>query len=213
VWNDEQTDAILQITGATKSVSWVNEKGENIKLDYSVPNMNQCRSCHLYNNEIKPIGPTARQLNKRYNYREGNANQLAHWQSSGHLAQLPVPADWPKLVSYKNTSANLDQRARAYLEINCGHCHRKEGPAKNSALELLSSVENPAAWGIGKTPIAAGKGSGGFKYDILPGKPEQSILWYRMAATDPGIMMPELGRKMVHTEGVELIKNWIAEME
>lgn len=213
VWNEEQTEASLQITGATKAVSWINDKGVQINLDYSVPNMNQCRSCHLYNNKIKPIGPTARQLNKDYPYSEGiKMNQLAHWQALGHLNELPRQTDWPKLVSYEDTSASLDDRARAYLEINCGHCHRKEGPAKNSALELLTSVNTPAAWGIGKTPIAAGKGSGGLKYDIVPGKPHQSILWYRMNATDPGIMMPELGRKMVHVEGVELIKEWILSM-
>jgi hypothetical protein len=36
---------------------------------------------------------------------------------------------------------------------------------------------------------------------------------YRMESTDPGIMMPELGRKLVHKEGVELVKKWIQEME
>ena len=30
---------------------------------------------------------------------------------------------------------------------------------------------------------------------------DESILTYRMESTDPGIMMPELGRKMVHKEG------------
>jgi hypothetical protein len=76
----------------------------------------------------------------------------------------------------------------------------------------MASVENPAAWGIGKTPIAAGKGSGGLKYDIVPQHPEQSILVYRMKSTDPGIMMPELGRKLVHAEGLDLIKKWIKDM-
>jgi hypothetical protein len=30
-----------------------------------------------------------------------------------------------------------------------------------------------------------------------------------MASTDPGIMMPELGRKLTHKEGLELVKEWI----
>jgi len=34
-----------------------------------------------------------------------------------------------------------------------------------------------------------------------------------MESTDPGIMMPELGRKLVHKDGVELVKKWIQEME
>ncbi len=207
VWNDEQTEATLQLTGATKSVSWKDKTGAAKKLMYSVPNMNQCRSCHLYNDKIMPIGPTARQLNGTLTYDDGNShNQLAHWAAEGFLKGMPTAGELPKLVSYNNSGALINERARAYLEINCGHCHRKEGPAKNSALELLSAVDNPAAWGVGKTPIAAGKGSGGLKYDILPGQPEQSIMAYRMNSTDPGIMMPELGRKMIHKEGVALVE-------
>ena len=30
-----------------------------------------------------------------------------------------------------------------------------------------------------------------------------------MESTDPGIMMPEMGRVLVHKEGVELVREWI----
>jgi hypothetical protein len=65
---------------------------------------------------------------------------------------------------------------------------------------------------IGKAPVAAGKGSGGHRYDIVPGNPEASILMYRIQSDDPGIMMPELGRSIVHQEGIELIREWILRM-
>lgn len=213
VWNDEQTEAFLEVAGATKSVSWRDAKGTTQKINYSIPNMNQCRSCHLKDGEIMPIGPSARQLNGKYAYgQKVEMNQLKYWQSHGLLSNLPE-GDLPKLINYENENAPIADRARAYLEINCGHCHRPEGPAKNSALHLMASVDNPAAWGVGKTPIAAGKGSGGLKYDIVKGNAEESILTYRMASNDPGIMMPELGRKMVHKEGLALVKQWINEME
>ena len=61
--------------------------------------------------------------------------------------------------------------------------------------------------------MAAGRGSGNLKYDILPQKPSESILLYRLASIDPGEMMPEVGRKLVHTEGVELIREWIKTMK
>jgi len=35
----------------------------------------------------------------------------------------------------------------------------------------------------------------------------------RMLSKDPGIMMPELGRKLVHKEGIELVSEWIKHME
>jgi hypothetical protein len=34
-----------------------------------------------------------------------------------------------------------------------------------------------------------------------------------MTSIDPGAMMPELGRSLVHDEGVALIADWISEME
>lgn len=213
VWNDDQTDAFLEVAGASKSVSWRDTDGNTQKINYSVPNMNQCRSCHLKDGKIMPLGPSARQLNGNFDYSEaGEMNQLEYWQAHGLLVNLPNK-NLPKLVNYENENEPLADRARAYLEINCGHCHRPEGPGKNSALHLMASVDNPAAWGVGKTPIAAGKGSGGLKYDIVKGNADQSILTYRMESTDPGIMMPELGRKMVHEEGLALVKAWINEME
>lgn len=60
-----------------------------------------------------------------------------------------------------------------------------------------------------KPPVAAGRGSGGFAYDIVPGDPDQSILLYRLNSTDPGIMMPELGRWTIYQEGVALIRAYI----
>ncbi len=213
IWNDEQTEAFLEIAGGAKSVSWQDVEGKRQMVMYSIPNMNQCRSCHLLNDKIMPIGPSARQLNTNFDYADrGIHNQLDFWESEGQLTNVPA-GGLPKLANYVNEAIALPERARAYLEINCGHCHRPEGAAKNSALNLMASVSNPAALGVGKTPIAAGKGSGGLRYDIVPGHPEQSILVYRMQSQDPGIMMPELGRKMVHVEGLELVKQWISEME
>jgi len=60
--------------------------------------------------------------------------------------------------------------------------------------------------------VAAGRGSGDRKYGIVPGKPNESILVYRMESDDPGIRMPELGRQLEHIEGVDLIKAWIKAM-
>ena len=103
-------------------------------------------------------------------------------------------------------------RARAYLEINCAHCHSADGPAKTSGLMLDYHETNPAALGVGKAPVAAGRGSGGRFYGIVPGKPDASIMVYRMEATDPELMMPEMGRKQTHEEGVALVREWIAGM-
>ncbi|WP_229364501.1 c-type cytochrome domain-containing protein [Fibrella aestuarina] len=106
----------------------------------------------------------------------------------------------------------MAERARIYLDINCAHCHRPDGPANTSGLNLTIHEQNPTAWGLRKTPVAAGRGSGGHQYDIVAGKPNESILLYRMASTDPGVMMPEVARKVTHQEGVALIREWIEKM-
>jgi hypothetical protein len=77
----------------------------------------------------------------------------------------------------------------------------------------LQEESSSTALGVNKPPVAAGRGSGGLLFSIVPGKPEASILYYRMESTDPGAMMPELGRKLMHKEGLELIRDWIIAME
>ena len=214
VWNEDQTDAFLEIAGKNIDVSWVDAKGKSQQVNYSVPSLNQCKSCHLRNNEMTLIGPTARQLDRPNELYLDGQNQLIYYRNEGLLAGIPNPTTHKPLPDYSDpSSGDLSSRARAYLEINCAHCHRPEGPAKNSALNLLVSETNPVAYGVGKTPVAAGKGSGGRKYDIVPGKPDESIFIYRMESSEPDIMMPELGRKIAHQEGIELVREWIRNMK
>jgi len=212
-WNENQTDAHLIISGEKKDISWIDESGLNQSVLYSIPNIIQCKSCHDYNGRMALIGPAARHVNKEYSFLKSGINQIEYFTSIGKLKGISNLSDCPKLPDYNNADLPMDQRARAYLDINCAHCHRPEGPAKNSALNLLYSENNPAAYGVLKTPIAAGKGSGGFKYDIYPGHHDKSILYYRMNSLDPGVTMPELGKNMIHKEGLALISQWIDQME
>ena len=210
VWNDEQTEAHLEVTGGTKDVRWVQPDGKKQRLAYSVPNINQCKGCHVKNQEMLPIGPTARQLNREYPYVDGEQNQLAHWQAIGYLEGLPPAEEIPRLAVWNDpASGSVAERARAYLDINCAHCHRTDAPASTSGLLLDYYQRDATALGIGKPPVAAGRGSGGHQHDVVPGQPHQSILWYRMSSDDPGVRMPELGRQLVHAEGVALIEEWI----
>jgi len=107
----------------------------------------------------------------------------------------------------------LEQRARAYLDINCAHCHNPDGPGNTSGLDLRAFQNDMVALGECKTPVAAGRGSGNLRFAILPGRPEESILVHRLGSTEPKVMMPELGRSAVHREGLELIRSWIAAMK
>lgn len=213
IWNDQQTEAYLSVAGKNLDVSWTHYDGAMRSAHYSVPNMNQCKGCHLRGDKVMPIGPSARQLNGEHHFREGKINQLVQWQKINLIEGQPPLSQLPTLASYDDDQISIDKRARAWLEINCAHCHRADGPAKNSGLHLLASEKDPSRVGVGKAPVAAGKGSGGLLYGIVPGKPEESILQFRIESVHPGIMMPELGRSVVHEEGVELVRRWIVEMK
>ena len=203
IWNKEQTDAVLEVAGGSDQVSWIDGAGKKQSFEYQVPNMNQCKGCHERSGEMTPIGPSVRQLN--------DGHQLQNWETAGLLRGLPKD-HIPALVNYSDVSASLDDRVKAYLDINCAHCHNPTGPARSSGLYLTWDSKDRTAYGFFKAPVAAGRGSGNLSYDIVPGKPEQSILHYRMASRDPGVMMPELGRQLTHQEGVELVRSWIASL-
>ncbi len=213
IWNDEQSEAYLEVAGKSIPVQWTHYNGEIKSINYSVPNMNQCKGCHLRGDMVMPIGPSARQLNGEMVYAHGTQNQLIHWQEAELVDQLPSLDQVAKLASYEDDKNSIELRARAWLEINCAHCHRTDGPAKTSGLHLLASITDKRVLGIGKAPVAAGKGSGGRLYSIVPGNPDESILQFRIESRHPGIMMPELGRQLTHEEGVSLVRQWITEMK
>ncbi len=206
IWNEEQTEAYLEVAGGNRQIKWKNTQGKKQSLNYQVPNMVQCKSCHAQGKDLVPIGLSARQLN--------HSGQLSSWAAMGILIDKPEKQLIPQLADWNDEkSGTLADRARAYLDSNCGHCHNPEGPANTSGMYLDIYTDDPAQWGVNKAPIAAGKGAGGRMYGIVPGSPNASILVYRMESTNPGEMMPELGRQMVHQEGLDLIKAWIREME
>lgn len=213
IWNDEQTDAFLEVAGDRKPVQFTDARGQKVAFDYIVPNQNQCKGCHNTNEVLTPIGPTARQLNGSFPYTGGTENQLAHWIKAGMLSGLDDVSKAPRIAVWNNpATGSVSERARAWLEINCAHCHKASGPARTSGLFLDLREQDPVKLGILKTPVAAGRGAANLQFDIVPGHPEKSILVYRMESTDPGVMMPELSRKLTHKEGVELVKEWIRGM-
>jgi uncharacterized repeat protein (TIGR03806 family) len=207
IWNKEQTEAYLEVAGGTSLVEFKNEQGKKQQVNYVVPNMNQCKGCHERDGIMTPIGPSARQMNASMKYAHGEENQMDYWSRSNLMSG--VPSLRPKFVSYIDNGAAINERVKAYLDINCAHCHNPKGPAKSSGLFLDYRFYGTTAYGMMKSPVAAGRGSGGLSYDIVAGKPTESILHYRMNSQDPGVMMPELGRTIIHQEGVALIREWI----
>lgn len=210
IWNTEQTDALLEVAGATFPVGWTDASGKPQHLQYIAPNLNQCKGCHSIGGKFVPLGITARQLNRE----ETSENQLLAWKNAARI-DLPGnfnPESAPRLTDYR-VSGHTTSAARSYLDANCGHCHNPQGPASTSGMFLDYFENDPERLGVHKTPVAAGRGSGNRRFGIVPGKPAESILLFRMQSDDTGIRMPELGRQLAHREGLDLIESWIKNMK
>lgn len=199
-WNEEQTEAKLALVGARMELT--RPDGETIS--YQIPNKNQCKNCHQLNDVVTPIGPKSRNLSGQW---------LSAQLSAGHLEALPAVHD--TVPHWDARAGDLDKAAlaRGYLDVNCAHCHQPGGSASNSGLDLRWEQQDSYALGIRKPPVAAGRGAGGHKVSIAPGKPDASILLYRMSSTEPGVAMPELGRSTNDEEGIAAIRAWIESME
>lgn len=198
-WNAEQTEAKLALAGARIDVT--NPAGEAIS--YRIPNKNQCKECHSLNGAVIPIGPKARNL---------AAAWLGDMVQAGLLDQVPEGAN--RLPDWRtHATGAAAPLARAYLDVNCAHCHQPGGMASNSGLDLRWEQADPHAIGIMKRPVAAGRGAGGHEFAIVPGAPDQSILAYRLASAEPGVAMPELGKSSVDPDGVAVVRRWILEMK
>jgi uncharacterized repeat protein (TIGR03806 family) len=207
IWNAEETEATYAPVGGRVPIETMAADGEKMSINYGVPNRNQCKECHQSGDALIPLGPKARNLN---HIGPGGVNQIADWSARGMLSGAP-PAS-PAVPPAADASASLSDRARSWLDVNCAHCHKADGSASNSGLFLDWTETDPAGWGVHKRPTAAGRGSGRFMFVIEPGKPDESIMVYRMASTEPGVMMPELGRTVVDPQGLALVREWIASL-
>lgn len=213
VWNADQTDAVLKVAGSHVPIRVTDLSGRPREIAYVVPNQNQCKECHAVKGALSPIGPKARNLNGAFRYAGGWENQVAHLIRIDRLAGAPAPAVWPRTAVWNDPGEPLADRAGAYLDANCGHCHSRAGFAGNSGLYLDLEEQDAAARGVLKRPVAAGRGSGDLAFDVAPGDPDRSILIYRMASREPGVMMPQIGRSVVHDEGLALVRAYIASLK
>lgn len=198
VWDGDGNDATLKRAGTRIDVSWTHLDGQVKNISYAVPNVNQCKGCHSLDGAMTPIGPKARNIDQGF---------LRAAAIEGLPAKLPPFPIWNNPAS-----GSLDARARAYLDVNCAHCHNPRGPASNSGLFLDWGQGDRVALGIGKRPVAAGGGAGQFAFDIAAGHPEKSIMLFRLASIEPGVAMPEIGRATAHEEGIALLAQWIKAM-
>ena len=206
VWNAEQSEASLDMNGSFVNLDWQN--GDEVKsIPYRIPSGAECHTCHKVMEIARPIGPKPRNLNLLYNYTNGPENQLDKLVSLGYLENT-LPSAVNAMPNYNDTSQSLDLRARAYLDINCAHCHSEETHCAYRPMRFdFSDTEDFTNLGVCVDPDTnLGSDLG---HIIEPRNARNSVLHFRLNSTEPSNRMPLLGRVTIHTEGVELIEAWI----
>ena len=208
-WNSEQNEATLDMNGSFVNLEW--QEGDNINsVQYRIPAGPECHTCHKVIEIPRPIGPKPRNLNREYDYNDGIANQLDKLISQGYL-ENSLPASISRLPDYNNTSESLDLRARAYLDINCAHCHSEGTHCDYRPMRLsFTDTQDFSNMGVCVEPDTdLGEGLGDI---VQPGDPLNSVLYFRLNSTEQSYRMPLLGRTLTHDKGVNLIEQWIDQL-
>ena len=220
LWNANQTDAVLS-------------DGKAIDRSFTVPDLSsssgyrsqtwhfasrtECLLCHTSRGG-SVYGFRIEQLNRDFDYGTSKDNQLRTLAHLGIFEQSFGNSKSPSHVSFDGLSrmaspddeaADLTQRVRSYLHVNCSHCHRRGGGG-------TAAIEVPLEVDFKKTHLISRPTQGSFgivdPWVVAPGDPDRSILLYRMSKVGRG-RMPHFGSRMIDDQGLELLREWIAQLD
>ncbi|MFK7755643.1 MAG: hypothetical protein AB8B53_01785 [Flavobacteriales bacterium] len=211
VWNDAQTEAVFDLDGSTIDIAFINDFGEQLDVNYRIPSEAECLTCHKITDNALPIGPKPQNLNKNYSYSSGEMNQLQKWIEVGFL-NPEMPAMIETVVDWTDEALPKLDRVRAYLDMNCAHCHREGSHCSYRPMRFAwnetDDFENIGLCVEPAEPIDPNQ-----LFVVAPGNANKSMLYYRIDNENPAERMPLMGRTINHQEGIDLIRDWINELE
>lgn len=220
IWNEDQTDAILS-DGDAFDRSYVVPDPSSVNgqrsQSWHFASRTECLLCHTTRGG-SVYGFKVEQLNRDFDYGTATDNQL---RTLDHLGIFEKPLgnaasskrvhrnELPRMASPLDESADLTQRIRSYLHVNCSHCHRRGGGG-------TAAIEVPLEVAFEKTRLISRPTQGSFgmidPWVVAPGDPDRSILIYRMSKTGRG-RMPHFGSRMIDELGLKLLRQWIAQLD
>jgi uncharacterized repeat protein (TIGR03806 family) len=220
VWNDDQTEAYMDLNSSVKNISWRDENNVVRNIEYRIPNEAQCIVCHksksyinnVYSQINIPIGIKPQNLNKPYNYGSETVNQLTKWIQLGILENnFNLPTEENTTVNYNDISKPLDKRVRSYFDINCAHCHTENGHCDYRPMRFAFSetLNNSTNMGVCVSTQDMQNFEPALSKIVTPGNIYRSMLYYRLNTIDETYRMPLHGRTLIHDEGVLLVEEWI----
>lgn len=223
VWNAAQTEALLDNSGSFTQVNWL-ENGVPKTANYRIPSEEQCIVCHKKREIVNgveitaytPIGTKPQNLNFNRTYGTQSKNQLMKWIEQGYLENnftLPTAAN--STIDYSDTSKPLELRVRSYFDINCAHCHANDRHCDYRPMRFAFSetANNPANMGVCVETQDMQDFDPALSKIVNPGNINRSMLYHRINTTDEAYRMPLHGRTVIHTEGVQMIEQWINSLQ
>ncbi len=209
-WRANYTDADLVTNALTEDIVITTSTGTRTQ-QWFYPGPLDCLRCHTPGAGYV-LGVKTRQLNGDLNYPGTGVtdNQLRAWNNIAlfdtALNEGNLP-NYDKLVSITNTSVDLTNRVRSYLDAKCSQCHRPGGVQ--------------AFWDARyDTPLASQNIINGKVVNTLgiPGAQEvtpldiaRSIMHLRVNSLD-SIKMPPLARNRIDSDAVAVLTQWINSM-
>lgn len=205
IWNDDQTEASLNLDGAFTEINWL-EDGVERNINYRIPSGSECFTCHKTQLNPIPIGLKPQHINSDYVYADGASNQLRKLISMGYLADN-LPAEIQTVIDWTDTSQPIDLRMRSYVDINCAHCHADDRhcdyrPVRFAFNETGDNV-NLGVCVDPETPLPPNTKI------VVPGDIDASVLFFRVNSEAEEYRMPLLGRTIRDDAAVAMVEEWI----
>ncbi|MGZ0166389.1 MAG: PQQ-dependent sugar dehydrogenase [Planctomycetales bacterium] len=220
LWNADQTDAVLSDGKAIDRSFAVPDSSSSSgyrSQTWHFASRTECLLCHTTRGG-SVYGFRIEQLNRDFDYGTSKDNQLRTLAHLGlfekPIGKSPSPTQVAldkikQMASPADESADLTQRVRSYLHVNCSHCHQRGGGG-TAAIEVLHDIH------FDKTHLVSRPTQGSFgivdPWVVVPGDPDRSILYYRMSKVGRG-RMPHFGSREIDDRGVALLRKWILQLE
>ena len=193
-WSADGSEGFLRddIAETEQWAVYDNEAAQEATHTHIYPSRSQCYQCHGTNPDDSTLGLETAQLNRAFDYNGVVKNQLEAWMDAGMLTGSPEShaTRLPWNPSATDTTESLDSRFRAYLHVNCAHCHY-ENPSTCGDMRYATPLEDSGICDQVDTNILT-----------------DSMLYQRMVLRFPG-PMPQLGTSYADPLAIELVNEWL----
>ena len=217
-WNDRQTDADLVDAAGDETIASVADAsapGGVRKQPWHFASRAQCMTCHTVWGDYA-LAFNVPQLDRVEKFGEVSDNEVRTFRHIGLLLSPPAGAssdpasgETTALTNPYDESADVGERARSYLHVNCSSCHRFGGGGsalfdvrKEMPLDKMNLVNvrpNLGTFGIDDARI------------VCAGDPARSVLVYRASKLGTG-RMPHIGSDLIDAKGMALLRQWITRL-